>query len=265
MGDATPLRARHGKRALLTVTEGSAHCEVVSKCITTHGVGDHGNDVLCTVRAEEAVLVRATVFDTESCCDFVTIAGKRYSGSSWPDALLSKGATLMWHRNGSVMRGGFMICAELAPAVAALAAQTESASVRWLQAMVEPTPVPARRRSSAFFADRAALLVARDAWCANSTAATMQYGAIGTWDVSAVVDLSFVFCAAALSTRNEIDGCNSECLHFNDDISAWNTSKVSSLQVCRSTTSSLTPSTHNLPHPVLSSASHHSGHLPRRY
>ena len=50
------------------------------------------------------------------------------------------------------------------------------------------------------FADRAALLVARDAWCADPTAAAVTYGAIGTWDVSAVTDLSSLFCTTACST-----------------------------------------------------------------
>ena len=41
------------------------------------------------------------------------------------------------------------------------------------------------------FADRAALLTARDAWCANSTAAAATYGPINTWDVSAVTSSGF--------------------------------------------------------------------------
>ena len=38
------------------------------------------------------------------------------------------------------------------------------------------------------FADRASLLVARDAWCADATAAAATYGPIGEWDVSEVTD-----------------------------------------------------------------------------
>ena len=45
------------------------------------------------------------------------------------------------------------------------------------------------------FANRAALLTARDAWCANPTAAAATYGHISTWVVSAVTDLTQVFCA----------------------------------------------------------------------
>ena len=45
------------------------------------------------------------------------------------------------------------------------------------------------------FANRAALLVARDAWCADPTAAAAIYGPISLWDISQVTDLSYVFCA----------------------------------------------------------------------
>ena len=76
------------------------------------------------------------------------------------------------------------------------------------------------------FADRAALLAARDAWCADPTAAALTYGPIGLWDVSNVTDLSFVFCGYYESTYD----CNAACSTFNDDVSAWNVSRVKSLQ-----------------------------------
>mgnify|MGYP003329510587 CR=1 FL=1 len=50
-------------------------------------------------------------------------------------------------------------------------------------------PDRSRRLQSAYaFANRAALLVARDAWCADPTAAAATYGHISTWVVSAVTD-----------------------------------------------------------------------------
>ena len=78
------------------------------------------------------------------------------------------------------------------------------------------------------FTDRAALLVARNEWCTNSTAAAAVFGAIGSWDVSAVEDLSYVFCAEA---RYVDQGCNPACATFNDDVSGWNTSSVTTLVV----------------------------------
>ena len=75
------------------------------------------------------------------------------------------------------------------------------------------------------FADRAALLVARDAWCANPEIAYEEYGAIGTWDISRITDLSWVFCADS-DTHGD---CNPACQSFNDDISGWDVSNVESL------------------------------------
>ena len=51
------------------------------------------------------------------------------------------------------------------------------------------------------FTNRAALLVARDAWCADPTAAAAIYGPIALWDISQVTDLSFVFCALGLAEQ----------------------------------------------------------------
>ena len=81
------------------------------------------------------------------------------------------------------------------------------------------------------FPDRAALLAARDAWCANPTTAATTYGHISTWDVSAVTDLSFVFCVhsggtAFVSTAS----CNTACSSFNDPIGGWNTSRATTMR-----------------------------------
>ena len=77
------------------------------------------------------------------------------------------------------------------------------------------------------FANRAALLVARDAWCSNPTTAASTYGQISTWDVSAVDDFSYVFCSASAPANisgSYFSSCNAACSSFNDDISGWDTS-----------------------------------------
>ena len=89
------------------------------------------------------------------------------------------------------------------------------------------------------FANRAALLVARDAWCADPTAAAAIYGPINLWDISQVTDLSYVFCAWSWATDS---GCNPACRSFNSDISGWDTSIVTTLYV-RATSHPLHPST----------------------
>jgi len=99
-----------------------------------------------------------------------------------------------------------------------------------------------RLQSGHAFANRAELLVARDAWCANPTAAAATYGAIGTWDTSRIRDLSWVFCARsdpdwyssgcnAYSRNAACIGCNAACANFNDDISGWDVSNVEGLWV----------------------------------
>lgn len=77
------------------------------------------------------------------------------------------------------------------------------------------------------FDNRTALLSARDAWCSDRTAAEATYGPIGDWDVSKITDLSYVFCADANSWAHQ--DCNTNCQNFNENISNWNTSRVTKL------------------------------------
>ena len=101
-----------------------------------------------------------------------------------------------------------------------------------------PSPPPAPPFPPGVFPNRAALLVARDAWCADPTAAAAIYGPISLWDISQVTDLSFVFCAASWASTY---GGNPACSNFNSDISGWDTSGVTTLDV-RAATHPLHPS-----------------------
>ena len=78
-----------------------------------------------------------------------------------------------------------------------------------------PPPPPGQNN---VFANRAALLVARDAWCADPTAAAAIYGPINLWDISQVTDLSGLFMGTV-------------CASFNSDISGWDVSRVTTLAV----------------------------------
>ena len=71
--------------------------------------------------------------------------------------------------------------------------------------------------------DRAALLLARDMWCAGPVAAADTYGAIGDWNVEAVTDMSYLFCA-------ELEHCNPDCAWFNEDLSSWNVGSVTDMK-----------------------------------
>ena len=95
------------------------------------------------------------------------------------------------------------------------------------------------------FADRAALLVARNAWCADKRAAAATYGDIDTWDISRVTDLSYLFN----SPRGHA------CRTFNDKIGGWDTSRVTTFEVRLHAHRSPSPS----PCPAASSLASHFG------
>ena len=79
--------------------------------------------------------------------------------------------------------------------------------------------------------NRTDLLAARDAWCENPTLAQLVYGHIGTWDVSNVQDMAQMFCAVNSSLPNNerwAADCNTACSDFDDDVSEWDMSGVSS-------------------------------------
>jgi len=77
------------------------------------------------------------------------------------------------------------------------------------------------------FNTRAALLTARDAYCANPTAAEATYGPIGTWDVAQITDFSCLLCAHSGMT---FCGCNPACSSFNGNIGHWVTSSATTMQ-----------------------------------
>ena len=64
------------------------------------------------------------------------------------------------------------------------------------------------------FADKSSLQAAAQEYTADATAATLTYGPIASWDVSAVTDMSDLF-----------DGLG----QFNADISSWDTSSVTDM------------------------------------
>ena len=89
----------------------------------------------------------------------------------------------------------------------------------------ESLPMPSGRYKPD---DRTALQRAIATWCFNSHMAATMYGPIGSWDISRVTDLSEVFYR-----RNRDTFWDQGCSSFNDDISDWDTSHVTKLQVSR--------------------------------
>jgi len=72
------------------VTSGKSYCKLTNggACVTNDGAGDYGNVEACTVRAGRDLVVSATSFDVESCCDKLTVGSRQYSGTDGPQNVL---------------------------------------------------------------------------------------------------------------------------------------------------------------------------------
>ena len=110
-----PLPPRPPGGALWSIVSGSQFCHVENSgtCVTD-GPGRHGNRENCVMRALVNLHATATLFQTEACCDWLTIGSTRYSGSG-----LSRGAAQRAHdgwqhddrrSDYSITYSGFTIC-----------------------------------------------------------------------------------------------------------------------------------------------------------
>jgi hypothetical protein len=95
----------------LEVTSGSRYCQIDANGCVTEGVGIYGNGENCNIRSVVAGFLTATEFDTEACCDKVTIGANEYSGTEGPrDIPIEAGSTFTWRTDGSVTAEGWTIC-----------------------------------------------------------------------------------------------------------------------------------------------------------
>jgi len=100
-----------------TVESGAAYCQVSSdgRCVTD-GIGSHGPDEACTVRATMELWATASFFSVENYWDHVTIGGTQYSGTNGPFSVaMSAQDPLQWSSDFSGHSGGFTVCASPHP------------------------------------------------------------------------------------------------------------------------------------------------------
>ena len=95
----------------MSVASGSQYCQIDSNGCATDGPGNHGNYEACTIQVNVAGSLTATAFYTESCCDYVTIGGTQYSGTSGPNNVaVAAGTSFSWYADYSVTYPGWTIC-----------------------------------------------------------------------------------------------------------------------------------------------------------
>ena len=78
------------------------------------------------------------------------------------------------------------------------------------------------------FTAKTSLKTAVDLWVSDPTAAAATYGDINTWDVSQITDFDYLFCGDDHSYYAQF-GCNAANQNFNDDISNWDVSSVTTM------------------------------------
>ena len=70
---------------------------------------------------------------------------------------------------------------------------------------------------------------ARNLWLSDPSAATKAYGPIGTWDTSRVTTMAHMWCAQGYGNDMCIEGGKRGGKYFNEDISLWDMSSVTTM------------------------------------
>ena len=73
----------------------------------------YGTGESCTIGVASPVEITVNAFETENCCDKLTVNGVQYSGYSGPpDGTILDGGNIIWYTDFSVTKPGFKICME---------------------------------------------------------------------------------------------------------------------------------------------------------
>jgi len=85
-------------------------CEEDSNCVQSKNhPGNYGNNEACSIELSGSVSVTVEEFSTESGYDFLTVGGRRYSGSNGP-ASGSYTGSINWESDYSVTKSGWRLC-----------------------------------------------------------------------------------------------------------------------------------------------------------
>ena len=95
------------------VVSGASYCHIVDEglCVTD-GSGYYGNYESCVFRPLMKFTLSTEEFETESCCDSLTVNGHKYSGSSGPEGVkVDSDSAFVWRSDSSATYRGFKVCA----------------------------------------------------------------------------------------------------------------------------------------------------------
>ena len=99
------------------LVEGNCVCSSnFHTCTETSGdsfSGSADNYEECSVTFTQPATLSSSYFQTEACCDKMTVNGNRYSGSTSPNGVVA--SSLTWSSDYSVLSGGFKVCLSALP------------------------------------------------------------------------------------------------------------------------------------------------------
>jgi hypothetical protein len=85
-----------------------------------------------------------------------------------------------------------------------------------------------RRALTGYVMDDSTIRTAVTAWFDDRSGAEATYGHISAWETGVVTEMSWLFCASSYDYSG-YGYCNTAASSFNDDISAWDTSGVTTM------------------------------------
>jgi hypothetical protein len=107
-----PFRISHIAGApVTTVLSGKCTMDVAGCTLSPNYPSNYGNGQSCSLNMT-GYITSIGRFNTESCCDKLTVNGLSRSGTAWPNAIgtyMSASARQSWRSDGSVTRRGWKI------------------------------------------------------------------------------------------------------------------------------------------------------------